>query len=443
LSATYGEIVTSPRRVFLSHTAELRERPAGRSFVVAAEAAVTRAGDAVTDMAYFTARDDKPADYCRQKVHTCDIYVGLLGFRYASPVRDQPDLSYVELELEAAEQANKQILIFLLSDVPTIPLPREVLVDEQFADRQIAFRKRVAVSTKGTFSSPQQLETLLYQALVESRDLPTTPSPIDFFVSYTHSDRVWAEWIGWELEQAGYTVILQAWDFLPGTDWVHEMHSATRRAVHAMPVLSPAYLQFPEFGEAEWRSAFAADLSGEARRLIPVCVQPCQPSGLLRTRVYINLVGRNEQEARQALLDGVRERGAPAGQPAFPGLGDRVSSTVLQASTQSQPLRRHWAGAHEVVTPPIITVAQGNVLARPVDALVLKYAQGPHGVDRTAIDALSLKQTDLPKPGDHLTILNPRGVTAEALIFVGVPDLQSFRYRNHSGPRRVALMFRL
>ncbi len=32
----------------------------------------------------------------------------------------------------------------------------------------------------------------------------------DFFVSYTSADRAWAEWIAWQLEAEGYTVIVQA-----------------------------------------------------------------------------------------------------------------------------------------------------------------------------------------------------------------------------------------
>jgi tetratricopeptide (TPR) repeat protein len=172
--------MAGPRRVFLSHTSELREFPASRSFVTAAEAAVARAGDAVTDMAYFTARDTKPADYCRDRVRGCDVYVGLVGLRYGSPVRAQPEVSYAELEFDIATGAGLPRLLFLLDEDAAVPIPpgRLLDADPNLQARQRAFRAKVADSgvMAGKFATPEQLELLLLQALNETRPLAEPPA---------------------------------------------------------------------------------------------------------------------------------------------------------------------------------------------------------------------------------------------------------------------------
>jgi hypothetical protein len=89
----------------------------------------------------------------------------------------------------------------------------------------------------------------------------------DFFVSYTSADTAWAEWIAQTLEDAGYQTIVQAWDFRPGQDFLHQMQQATLRADRTIAVLSPAYLG-SAFGEAEWRAAFARDPTGEGFLLV-------------------------------------------------------------------------------------------------------------------------------------------------------------------------------
>ena len=174
--AAFGSTVrrmAAPRRVFLSHTSELRkfpERP--RSFVAAAEAGVARACDAVADMAYFTARDGKPADYCAQQVGSCDLYVGIIGFRYGSPVRDRPEVSYTELEFDAAGSAELPRLVFLLDEgAAALPLPRACQFDAEYEDRQQGFRRRLLDSglTVQRVSSPDQLELLVFQALRDTR----------------------------------------------------------------------------------------------------------------------------------------------------------------------------------------------------------------------------------------------------------------------------------
>ena len=126
----------------------------------------------------------------------------------------------------------------------------------------------------------------------------------DFFISYNKADRSWAMGIGDWLDQDGFTTILQEQDFVAGSNFVSEMHRAVQSAKRLVMVLSPDYLQ-AKFPEAEWTAAFSSDPTGERRTVIPVRVRECQPAGLLRPIVYIDLVGLSADDARTKLLEGV------------------------------------------------------------------------------------------------------------------------------------------
>jgi hypothetical protein len=171
----------------------------------------------------------------------------------------------------------------------------------------------------------------------------------DFFVSYNHNDRHWAEWIALTLTQSNHTVTIQVWDFLPGANFVLEMHKAILECKRTVAVLSPDWLA-SVFTQPEWAAAFALDPTGVDRKLIPVRVRPCEPPGLLRALIYCDLVGLGESDARKSLIDSVREVPSRPDAVAFPGAIQTTqpprhsrpesSPAVFPGMTSSLPLDR-------------------------------------------------------------------------------------------------------
>lgn len=158
--------MSARRVVFLSYTSELAQPPPERPFVEAAKDAVNRAGHVYRHMGSFPARPEAPADVCAAAVRESDVYVALVGLRYGSPVRDQPELSYTELEFKTATATRKPRLVFLINPPEQI---REQIEDTEHWDRQLRFRNELADCgvTTASVDTPDRLETALFHALIE------------------------------------------------------------------------------------------------------------------------------------------------------------------------------------------------------------------------------------------------------------------------------------
>lgn len=140
----------------------------------------------------------------------------------------------------------------------------------------------------------------------------------DFFISYNKADLAWAEWIAWQLEEAGFVVAFQAWDFRPGSNFVQQMQEVMSEAKRTIAILSPNYLN-ALFTQPEWQAAFAQDPTGINGTLLPIRVQECDLKGLLPQIIYIDLVELDEKSAKETLLAGIqRDRLRPDAPPPFP-----------------------------------------------------------------------------------------------------------------------------
>jgi tetratricopeptide (TPR) repeat protein len=126
----------------------------------------------------------------------------------------------------------------------------------------------------------------------------------DFLISYNLSDRSWADWLSRELVEAGFSVMVQAWDFRPGSNFTVQMQEIAARVAKVLVVLSPDYLA-AILARPEWAAAFAKDPAVREGRLLVLRVRRCDPKPLLGSLAYLDVAGLDEAAAREVLLTGV------------------------------------------------------------------------------------------------------------------------------------------
>lgn len=193
----------------------------------------------------------------------------------------------------------------------------------------------------------------------------------DFFISYNKADKVWAKGLADWLDQALFTTILQEQDFVAGSNFVSEMHSALKIAQRLILVLSPDYLS-SKFAESEWTAAFVSDPTNERRTLIPVRVRECQPDGLLKPIVYIDLTNLPVEQAREkfisevkAALNGKRKGRADNPIPAPQRNPTSVNQTITgDGNTQVAGDYHHYEKPSKpkiIVTPPAGAVSPAEL----------------------------------------------------------------------------------
>ncbi|WP_219463953.1 TIR domain-containing protein [Nonomuraea rhizosphaerae] len=180
--------------------------------------------------------------------------------------------------------------------------------------------------------------------------------PTDIFVSYSPADTAWATWIAWELEAAGYRTMIQAWDFVPGTNFIDFMDRGVSEAQLVVAVLSRNYLT-SRYGRMEWQAAMRADPDNPSNKLVTIRLEDVHLEGLLSTITWVDLLGVTDQgQARAMLLGRVREamagRAKPEAPPTFPtGPGSAGASAPLPAPTLPPPGERQRARRTPVSAP--------------------------------------------------------------------------------------------
>lgn len=129
----------------------------------------------------------------------------------------------------------------------------------------------------------------------------------NFFISHSGADTEYAEWIAWVLEEAGYSILIDSWDFPKGKGFVDCMNDGLMDCEQMIAVASPEYWN-ANYTNVEWKYFFQLESEHKTIRLFLVVIQPSAVPLVLRDKLRLVISDIiDENEAKNRLLQGIPE----------------------------------------------------------------------------------------------------------------------------------------
>jgi esterase/lipase superfamily enzyme/Leucine-rich repeat (LRR) protein len=126
-----------------------------------------------------------------------------------------------------------------------------------------------------------------------------------FFICYHKTDTAWCQWIAWHLNQAGYAYTSQEWDPTSEAHFI-DFQLNTLEAANTIILVSSDFLRL-DFTYSQWMVAFKVDPEGEEKRVLPILIKACNPSGFLGSLPLLDFVSLLSEDARTALREALNE----------------------------------------------------------------------------------------------------------------------------------------
>lgn len=247
----------------------------------------------------------------------------------------------------------------------------------------------------------------------------TTPTKPTVFVSYSHKDEVWKDRLEAQLGVLKEHGLLSFWDdrqIGAGENWYDKIEDAMNAASVAILLVSANSLT-SQFILREEVSRLLKRRDKEGLVIIPVIVKACP----WKKVAWLSRMQVRPKDGKPLAAYGANRR------------DEALSDIASEVYDQFKTVRGSSPQLKIEAPDRRIYVEETDVLDWPCDVLVFKYAQGFYGADGIAARRLKSRSNDSPdispKPGKFVLLPAKGQVAAKNVLFVGVPELYKFDYK--------------